>query len=905
MSIAVTEDQLELGAAVSGFVARHAPVAGTRELFDALAAGGRPAHWAALVAQGLHAVHLPEEFGGQGGGLGELAVVLEEVGRGLLPGPFGPTVLASAVVSRAPAGDVRSALLDVLAGGAAAALVQPDAGLTATPSADGWVLTGRTTPILGLPSAEVVIVGATVTEPAGAAARPAAGHSAAARPAAGHSAAGHSAAGHSAAGHPAAAGHAAAGHAAAGHPAAGHPAAGHPAAGHPAAGYPAAGHPAAGYPAAGHPAAGYPAAGYPAAGYPAAAGALPAGGVVLTDEGAPRVARDGAALAGSGPAGGGRTVWMRVEPGADGVNIVVEEGVDLTRDVGRLDLAGVTAADDLGEIDAEAVRYLVTALSAAEVAGVLAWAVKATVEYAQAREQFGRPIGSFQAVKHKAARLFVAAELAAAAAWDAVRSLDQGLDQQRLAVGGAAVVALGRATDAVLEAVTLFGGIGFTWEHDVHLYWRRAMSLAALTGPTGTWLTDLGEAALISRRTSNVALDALDPSAADSAGTAADSAGAAASAAAESASTAAAPRADFRERIGALIDRAMQLPEDTLTTPGHRTGPRRTYLADAGLIAPHWPAPHGLGATPIQQLVIAEEFARRNLTPPSIVIGDWAMPTILAHGTPEQVERFAGPTLRGELVWCQLFSEPGAGSDLAGLATKAVKVDGGWTLNGQKVWTSSAHLADWGICLARTDPDAPKHKGISYFLVDLRTPGVDVRPLRQATGNAEFNEVFLTDVFVPDDCLVGAPGEGWRLTMTTLGNERTSISATLGSTDEEPIRTLIHKSAVKRTEATRALAHVNAYGAAVSALTIRETLRRLAGRQPGPGASVAKVASAQLHRDAADLTFALVGPEAAVRGGAIDVAARELNTPGQLIGGGTVEIQLNVIAERVLRLPRG
>ncbi|WP_035855754.1 acyl-CoA dehydrogenase [Cryptosporangium arvum] len=752
MSIAVTEDQLELGAAVSGFVARHAPIAGTRASAAALAAGEKPAHWAALTAQGLHAVHLPEEHGGQGGGLAELAVVLEEAGRGLLPGPFGPTVLASAVVSRAPASDVRAGLLDALAAGATAALVHPDAGITATASDDGWVLTGRSAPVLGLPGADVVIVGATVADAA-------------------------------------------------------------------------------------------------------------VTGVVLTDEGAARV----------DPQAEPRTVWVRLDPA--GTDVLVEEGVDLTRGVGRLDLTGVTAGPELGALDADAVRYLVTALSAAEAAGVLAWAVAATVDYARVREQFGRAIGSFQAVKHKAARLFVAAELAAAAAWDAVRSLDQDLDQQRLAAGGAAVVALGRASDAVLEAVTLFGGIGFTWEHDVHLYWRRAMSLASVTGPTGGWLAELGEAALTSRRRTSVALDDEEP--------------------------------ELRQRVGAAIDAAAALPEDVVDRPGHRTGPRRTHLADAGLIAPHWPAPYGLGATPIQQLVIAEEFARRGVTPPSIVIGDWAMPTILAHGTPEQVERFAGPTLRGELVWCQLFSEPGAGSDLAGLATRAVKVDGGWRLNGQKVWTSAAHVADWGICLARTDPDAPKHTGISYFLVDLRTPGVEVRPLRQATGNAEFNEVFLTDVDVPDDCLVGAPGEGWRLTMTTLGNERTSISATLGSTDEEPLRTIVDKSAAHRPDAIRALAHVNAYGAAVSALTVRETLRRLAGQQPGPGASVAKVASAQLHRDAADLTFGLIGPEAAVRGGAVDVAGRALNVPAQLIGGGTVEIQLNVIAERVLRLPRG
>lgn len=162
----------------------------------------------------------------------------------------------------------------------------------------------------------------------------------------------------------------------------------------------------------------------------------------------------------------------------------------------------------------------------------------------------------------------------------------------------------------------------------------------------------------------------------------------------------------------------------------------------------------------MQQLIVTEEFAERGLTQPSTVVGEWAMPTILAHGTEERKERFAGPALRGELVWCQLFSEPGAGSDLAGPSTRAVKADGGWCLDGQKVWTSSAHEADWGICLARTDPEAPKHRGLSFFLVDMRSPGLQVRPLKQATGASEFNEVFLTGVVVPDDRLLGRPGEG-------------------------------------------------------------------------------------------------------------------------------------------------
>ena len=175
--------------------------------------------------------------------------------------------------------------------------------------------------------------------------------------------------------------------------------------------------------------------------------------------------------------------------------------------------------------------------------------------------------------------------------------------------------------------------------------------------------------------------------------------------------------------------------------------------------------------------MIDEELAAAHVHRPHLAVGAWALPTIIAHGTPEQQERWVGPTLRGELVWCQLFSEPGAGSDLAALSTRATRHDGGWVLNGQKVWTSIAMRADWGICLARSDPDAPKHDGITYFIVDMHSEGIEVRPLREITGAAMFNEVFFTDVFVPDDCVVGAVNGGWRLARTTLANERVSMAS--------------------------------------------------------------------------------------------------------------------------------
>ena len=211
---------------------------------------------------------------------------------------------------------------------------------------------------------------------------------------------------------------------------------------------------------------------------------------------------------------------------------------------------------------------------------------------------------------------------------------------------------------------------------------------------------------------------------------------------------------------------------------------------------PHWPAPWGRGASPLEQLVIDEELAAAGVLRPHLAVGAWALPTLIAHGTAEQQERWVRPTLHGRLNWCQLFSEPGAGSDLAALSTRAERVEGGWVLNGQKVWTSLAQTADFGICLARSDPDAGKHAGITYFIVDMRAEGIDIRPLRELTGAAMFNEVFFNDVFVPDDAVVGAPGDGWRIGRTTLANERVSMStgASFGPGVESLTRTVARRS---------------------------------------------------------------------------------------------------------------
>ncbi|MCM2389641.1 acyl-CoA dehydrogenase family protein [Streptomyces albipurpureus] len=740
MSIALFDEHIQLAEAAGKFANRNAPVSATRELFAALGAGGRPGHWDALVGQGLHSVHIDEEAGGGGGGVEELAVIVEQAGRALLPGPFVPTVMASAVVAGAPTGPRRSALLREFAGGALGAVLLPGNGITARrKGSGGWTLSGWTTPVLGLMSAEIIVVGVELE---------------------------------------------------------------------------------------------------------------------------------------------GRSGWFHLSPSATGLTRTAEEGVDLTRDVGRLELDDVlvSPADQIGGVDDVAAAAAVVALYSAEASGLIRWCLDTAVEYVKVREQFGKPVGSFQAVKHKAARLMITAELAAAVAWDAARSVTQDSVQQRLATAGAAVVGPGSAVDAAVEAVSLLGGIGFTWEHDVHLYWRRAISVAGQVGPHTSWSVALGKVSLITHRDFSLNLPEEDT--------------------------------EFRAWVAGRIEAALALPEDTPRSEGWSggaTGPRRTLLADAGLVAPHWPKPWGLGASAVQQVIVAEEFTRRGLVQPSTVIGEWALPTILAHGTDGQKERFATPTLRGETVWCQLFSEPGAGSDLAGLSTKAVKTDGGWRLDGQKVWTSSAHEADWGICLARTDRDAPKHRGISYFLVDMRSPGIEIRPLKQATGASEFNEVFMTDVFVPDDCLVGRPGEGWRLTATTLANERLSIGTTMrGPGDPARLRDLIVKGslAAAQDDSLRVLGRAGAFEAALSALNLREALRRVSGGQPGAGSSIAKVAGALIQRENSATALALLGPEASLDVSPGGLVADQISLPNVLIGGGTVEIQLNVIAERILGLPR-
>lgn len=577
---------------------------------------------------------------------------------------------------------------------------------------------------------------------------------------------------------------------------------------------------------------------------------------------------------------GGQHWFVLDASGDQGGDLSVEQqqGTDLSTDVGVLRLADHTVAShaQLSGIDTERARCIVVALAACASAGTVRRCADAATEYIRTREQFGRPVGAFQALEHKAAVLLVNSELAAGAAWDAVRACTESVEQHRLAAGSAALMAVASGPDLVLDALLMFGAVGYTWEHDTHLYWRRAISIAASLGPTTQWSREVGELALNVKRSTALNLGDVE--------------------------------SEFRASVAATLDRAQTLrnehPSDDIRAPGLAHGEQRDLLAESGLVAPHLPAPWGVEATPVQQVIINEEFDRRDLIKPSLGIAEWILPTILNSGTDSQRERFAWPILRGTQRWCQLFSEPGAGSDLASLSTRARKVDGGWLINGHKIWTSQADRAKFGALLARTDPDASKHRGISYFLVDMSSPGITIEPIKQASGHFDFNEVFLNDVFVPDDMLVGKPGAGWDLAVATMAVERTAIGNYVNIDRAAALRHIAQNGGPDWDSALQALGDVEAYTTAIKAMVLRETLRLVEGQAAGPTSSIAKYAMVMLLRRASTATLGLTGRLAMLEDSDPAVIRPYFDMPSELIGGGTAEIQLTVIASMILGLPR-
>lgn len=558
---------------------------------------------------------------------------------------------------------------------------------------------------------------------------------------------------------------------------------------------------------------------------------------------------------------GGRLTFVVVDRDRLGVTDLPSH--DVVRRNAEVTVDGLALTDaDVLALDAQRVLDIAATLFAAEASGLADWATTTAAEYARTRRQFGRAIGQFQGVKHKVARMFAHTEQARVTAWDAARALgeDISVDEASLAAAVAAAVAVEAAFGVTKDCIQVLGGIGFTWEHDAHLYLRRMVSLRQLLGGTASWRARVAELTRDgARRHLTVDLGDLESR-----------------------------RGEVRADVAAIA----ALPE----------AERRVAFAESGYLAPHWPAPYGKSARAAEQILIGEELDRAGLETPNLVIGWWAVPTILEHGTPEQIERFAMPTLRGDLVWCQLFSEPGAGSDLASLRTTAEKVDGGWVLTGQKVWTSLAREADWAICLARTDRDAPKHKGITYFVVDMRSAGIRISPLREITGDALFNEVFLDGVFVPDDCVVGQVNGGWKLARTTLANERVAMSG--GSSLGKAMEELLELSGRGGTDPVTEDRIGFLVGDAMvgSLLEHRTTLRQIDGQDPGPESSVRKLVGVRHRQAVAEYGLELAGLEGAVEG---PLPKQFFNTRCLTIAGGTEQILLTVAAEQLLALPRG
>jgi alkylation response protein AidB-like acyl-CoA dehydrogenase len=558
------------------------------------------------------------------------------------------------------------------------------------------------------------------------------------------------------------------------------------------------------------------------------------------------------------PAGDG---FVLVDAGADGVAVEPLEATDFSRPLAKVVLDGVVLDGAASTVSASAqrVRDVAATVLAAEAAGVARWTLQTATEYAKVREQFGKPIGSFQAVKHMCAEMLLRSEQASVAAADAAKAVAEQDDQLSIAAAVAAAVGIAAARDNAKDCIQVLGGIGITWEHDAHLYLRRAYGIAHFLGGESRWLRRV--AALTQqgvRRDLRIDLESVE---------------------------------HLRPEIASAVAEVAAQPVEK----------RQIALAEAGLQAPHWPKPYGRGAGPAEQLLIDQELEAAGVERPDLVIGWWAAPTILEHGSQEQIATFVPATLRGDFVWCQLFSEPGAGSDLAALRTKAVRAEGGWKLTGQKVWTSAAHKAAWGVCLARTDADAPKHKGITYFIVDMKSPGIDIRPLREITGDNLFNEVFFDDVFVPDEMVVGEVNDGWRLARTTLANERVAMShgTALGNPMEELLRTV--------TTLEFDAAEQDKLGALIVSAQVGSLLdQRIAelavgGQDPGPQASARKLIGVRYRQALAEIRMELSEGAGVVENRTV---FEFLNTRCLTIAGGTEQILLTLAGERLLGLPR-
>lgn len=565
--------------------------------------------------------------------------------------------------------------------------------------------------------------------------------------------------------------------------------------------------------------------------------------------------------------------WVVLQ--ADQLEIEPRKSIDPLRPIADVRANAVELGDDavLSNLSRTQAHALITTLLSAEAIGVARWATDTASAYAKIREQFGRPIGQFQAIKHKCAEMVADTERATAAVWDAARALDEAREESptdgdvEFAAAVAATLAPAAAQRCTQDCIQVHGGIGFTWEHDTNVYYRRALILAASFGRASEYPQKVVDTATT---TGIRAVDIdLDPETEQL-------------------------RAEIRAEVAAL--KAMAREERTVA------------IAEGGWGLPYLPKPWGRAASPVEQIIIAQEFNYGRVKRPQIAIAAWIVPSIVAFGTEEQKQRLLPPTFRGEIFWCQLFSEPGAGSDLAGLSTKATKVDGGWRITGQKIWTTAAQYSQWGALLARTDPNAPKHNGITYFLLDMKSEGVQVKPLRELTGNEMFNTVYIDDVFVPDELVLGEVNRGWEVSRNTLTAERVSI----GSSDANFLATLPQfVEFVQDGQFDQAARHragqLIAEGHAAKLLNLRSTLLTLAGGDAMPSAAISKLLSMRTGQGYAEFAVASFGSDAAI-GDTEQLPGKWgeylLSSRATTIYGGTSEVQLNIIAERLLGLPR-
>jgi alkylation response protein AidB-like acyl-CoA dehydrogenase len=712
MSIAITEDHLALSETVSEVLRKRDSRGAARALLEA-PNEARPDLWRDIVELGWLGLHVPEEFGGSGFGIEDLVVVVEQLGRGLAPGSFVPTVVASALVVAAADESTKAAMLPGLVDGSHAAGIAVNGSVEVR---DGKAY-GDAGPTLGGGLADVVVT----------------------------------------------------------------------------------------------------------------------------------TAGDDAVI---------------VEVG-DGVAVDTPRNLDPTRRAARVSFDGASATVIPG--GRRLLVDLARVILAAEAVGVARECTESAAEYAKVREQFGRPIAMYQAVKHHCANMVVATELATSAVWDAARAASTGGDQLTLMAAIAATLA-GPAADLCANLnIQVHGGIGFTWEHDGHLYLRRATALLALLEPdvAAAEVTDLTRAGV--RRERNVDLP---------------------------------PEAEpIRDEVRAFVEQIK----------GKDATAQRDAMIETGYVMPHWPKPWGRDAGAVEQLVIEQEFAAAGIKRPAYGITGWVILTLIQHATEDQVKRWVPSALTQEVIWCQLFSEPDAGSDAAGVKTKATRVDGGWLVNGQKVWTSGAHIAGMGFATVRTNPDVPKHQGITTMVIDMKAPGVEVRPLKMTTGASEFNEVFFNDVFVPDDDVVGPVDGGWTVARATLGNESVSIGGGQGGM-AMPGDALIAPFDAHPERLTGGAARVGRYIAtneAMALLNLRTANRAVAGGGPGPEGAITKLVLSEIGHEAAAVLTELSGPDAVFMDGAAAISnTLVLMHRAMSIAGGTSEIKRNQIGERILGLPR-